>query len=249
MLQCFLRSSKTVTTVPRSLTSLINPSFLLFYSSSPNPPPNQRQPSPSPIASPTRVLKLISAQSDPLLAKEIFDIATTQPGFRHSYSSFLVLILKLGRSKHFSLVDDLLVRLKSDQYRVTPTLFSYLIKIYAEADLPEKALSVFYKMLEFNVKPLPRHLNRILELLVSHRNFIMPAFDLFKTAHKYEKEELWMLLRFLRICLQMGVCLIWFLIGLWLEGYVIKGCLMRLKSIWRKCCQKGFRHIFRFLML
>ncbi|MBA0620704.1 hypothetical protein Godav_006395, partial [Gossypium davidsonii] len=86
---------------------------------------------------------------------------------------------------HFSLVDDLLVRLKSDQYRVTPTLFSYLIKIYAEADLPEKALSVFYKMLEFNVKPLPRHLNRILELLVSHRNFIMPAFDLFKTAHKY----------------------------------------------------------------
>ncbi|MBA0818000.1 hypothetical protein Gohar_025580 [Gossypium harknessii] len=163
MLQCFLRSSKTVTTVPRSLTSLINPSFLLFYSSSPNPPPNQRQPSPSPIASPTRVLKLISAQSDPLLAKEIFDIATTQPGFRHSYSSFLVLILKLGRSKHFSLVDDLLVRLKSDQYRVTPTLFSYLIKIYAEADLPEKALSVFYKMLEFNVKPLPRHLNHLLE--------------------------------------------------------------------------------------
>ncbi|PPR88492.1 hypothetical protein GOBAR_AA32199 [Gossypium barbadense] len=185
MLQCFLRFSKTVTTVPCSLTSPINPSFLLFYSSSPNPPPNQRQPSPSPIASPTRVLKLISAQSDPLLAKEIFDVATTQPGFRHSYSSFLVLILKLGRSKHFSVVDDLLVRLKSDQYRVTPTLFSYLIKIYAEADLPEKALSVFYKMLEFNVKPLPRHLNRILELLVSHRNFIMPAFDLFKTAHKY----------------------------------------------------------------
>ncbi|MBA0620703.1 hypothetical protein Godav_006395, partial [Gossypium davidsonii] len=113
-------------------------------------------------------MKLISARSDPLLAEEIFDVAITQPGFRHSYSSFLVLILKLGRSKHFSLVDDLLVRLKSDQYRVTPTLFSYLIKIYAEADLPEKALSVFYKMLEFNVKPLPRHLNRILELLVSH---------------------------------------------------------------------------------
>lgn len=138
MLQCFLRFSKTVTTVPCSLISPINPSFLLFYSSSPNPPPNQRQPSLSPIASPTRVLKLISAWSDPLLAEEIFDVAITQPGFRHSYSSFLVLILKLGRSKHFSLVDDLLVCLKSDQYRVTPTLFSYLIKIYAEADLPEK---------------------------------------------------------------------------------------------------------------
>ncbi|PPS16748.1 hypothetical protein GOBAR_AA03832 [Gossypium barbadense] len=65
------------------------------------------------------------------------------------------------------------------------TLFSYLIKIYAEADLSQKALNVFYKMLEFNVKPLLRHLNHILELLVSHRDFIMPVFDLFKIAYKY----------------------------------------------------------------
>ncbi|MBA0642427.1 hypothetical protein Goklo_026814 [Gossypium klotzschianum] len=86
---------------------------------------------------------------------------------------------------HFSLIDDLLVRLKSDQYRVTPTLFSYLIKIYVEADLLKKALNVFYKMLEFNVKPLPRHLNHMLELIISHCNFIMPTFNLFKTTHKY----------------------------------------------------------------
>ncbi|KAK8319728.1 hypothetical protein V6Z11_A13G262000 [Gossypium hirsutum] len=65
------------------------------------------------------------------------------------------------------------------------TLFSYLIKIYAEADLSQKALNVFYKMLEFNVKPLHRHLNHILELLVSHHDFIMPVFDLFKIAYKY----------------------------------------------------------------
>ncbi|KAA3473891.1 pentatricopeptide repeat-containing protein mitochondrial-like [Gossypium australe] len=123
--------------------------------------------------------------SDPLLTKEIFDVATTQPSFHHSYSSFLVLIPKLNHSKHFSLVNDLLVRLKFDQYRVTPTLFSYLIKIYTKADLVEKALNVFYKMLEFNIKLLPKHLNRILELLVSHCNFIMLSFDLFKTAHKY----------------------------------------------------------------
>ncbi|KAK5786081.1 hypothetical protein PVK06_040708 [Gossypium arboreum] len=65
------------------------------------------------------------------------------------------------------------------------TLFSYLIKIYAEADLSQKALNVFYKMLEFNVKPLPKHLNHILELVVSHRDFIMPIFNLFKIAYKY----------------------------------------------------------------
>ncbi|KAE8703625.1 Pentatricopeptide repeat-containing protein [Hibiscus syriacus] len=188
MLQWLVHSSKTVIAISRSVISPASDScFLLFHSSSRDPPHEPKQPhsSPPPIVSPTRVLKLISAQSDPLLAKEIFDFASTQPGFRHSYSSFLVLVLKLGRSKHFSLVDDLLVRLKSDQYTVTPTLFTYLIKIYAEADLPEKALTVFYRMLEFNIKPLPRHLNRILELLVSHRNFIVPAFDLFKSAHKH----------------------------------------------------------------
>ncbi|OMO82358.1 hypothetical protein COLO4_23049 [Corchorus olitorius] len=192
MQQALVRSSRTVMTVTRSFFFPPKPSFLFCHSSfcsSPGlPSKSNQQQSPtstSKIGSPTRVQKLISAQSDPLLAKEIFDFASNQPGFRHSYSSFLVLILKLGRSKHFSLVDDLLVRLKSDKYPVTPTLFSYLIKIYAEADLPEKALKTFYKMLEFNIKPLPKHLNRILELLVSHRNFLRPAFDLFKSAHKY----------------------------------------------------------------
>ncbi|KAH1129446.1 hypothetical protein J1N35_000824, partial [Gossypium stocksii] len=48
---------------------------------------------------------------------KIFDVATTQPNFRHSYSSFLFLILKLDCSKHFFLINDLLIRLNSDQYQ------------------------------------------------------------------------------------------------------------------------------------
>src|ERR1044072_8685174 len=76
----------------------------------------------SPIGSPTRVQKLIASQSDPLLAKEIFDYASRQPNFRHTHSAYLVLILKLGRSKHFSLLDDLLLRLKSDSQPLTPTV-------------------------------------------------------------------------------------------------------------------------------
>ncbi|XVE77339.1 hypothetical protein DITRI_Ditri13aG0054600 [Diplodiscus trichospermus] len=192
MHRSLFRSSETVIMFSRSpaFPPKPKPPFLCFHSSS-SVPSSEQQPKQQPctstwsIVSPTRVQKLISARSDPLLAKEIFDFASNQPGFRHSYSSFLILILKLGRSKHFSLVDDLLIRLKSDRYPVTPSLFSHLIKIYAEANLPEKALKTFYKMLEFNIKPLPRHLNRILELLVSHRNFLMPAFDLFKNAHKH----------------------------------------------------------------
>ncbi|KAI5388734.1 hypothetical protein KIW84_074419, partial [Lathyrus oleraceus] len=139
----------------------------------------------SPIGSPTRVQKLIASQSDPLLAKEIFDYASLQPNFRHNYSTYLILILKFGRSKHFSLLDDLLRRLKSESQPITPTLFSYLIKIYGEANLPDKALNTFYTMLQFNIRPLTKHLNRILEILVSRRNYVRPAFDLFKDAHRH----------------------------------------------------------------
>ncbi|XP_057439711.1 pentatricopeptide repeat-containing protein At4g01400, mitochondrial [Lotus japonicus] len=145
----------------------------------------QRYHSNSPIGSPTRVQKLIASQSDPLLAKEIFEYASRQPNFRHTHSTYLILILKFGRSKHFSLLDHLLLRLKSDSLPLTPTVFTYLIKIYAEADLPHKALKTFYTMLQFQCKPLPTHLNRILQILVAHRNYLRPAFDLFKDAHKH----------------------------------------------------------------
>ncbi|KAL2345958.1 hypothetical protein Fmac_007243 [Flemingia macrophylla] len=144
-----------------------------FHSSSPS------------FGSPTRVQKLIASQSDPLLAKEIFDLASRQPNFRHTYSTYLILLLKLGRSRHFSHLDHLLRRLKSDSHPVTPTLFTYLIKIYAQADLPDKALKTFYTILHFNCKPSTKHLNRILQILLAHRNYLRPAFTLFKDAHRH----------------------------------------------------------------
>ncbi|KAB1223410.1 hypothetical protein CJ030_MR2G012407 [Morella rubra] len=160
---------------------------IFFYSSLPQQkqePPNSN----SPVGSPARIQKLIASQTDPLLAKEIFDYASSQPNFRHSYSSCLTLILKLGRSKHFSLIDQLLVQLKSNGYPLTPILFSHVIKLYGEADLPGKALKIFYTMMEFNCQPSVKHLNRILEILVSRRSYIRPAFDLFRNAHRYGVE-------------------------------------------------------------
>ncbi|CAH2069302.1 unnamed protein product [Thlaspi arvense] len=142
---------------------------------------SNRDPKPS-FGSPTRVQKLIASQSDPLLAKEIFDYAYHQPNFRHSKSSHLVLILKLGRSRYFNLIDDVLAKHRSSGNPVTGEVFTYLIKIYAEAKMPEKVLMTFYKMLEFNFTPQPKHLNRILEVLVSHRGYLQKAFELFKSA-------------------------------------------------------------------
>ncbi|KAG7558000.1 Pentatricopeptide repeat [Arabidopsis suecica] len=136
----------------------------------------------SPIGSPTRVQKLIASQSDPFLAKEIFDYASQQPNFRHSQSSHLILILKLGRARYFNLIDDVLAKHRSSGYPLTGEIFTYLIKVYTEAKLPEKVLSTFYKMLEFNFTPQPKHLNRILEVLVSHRGYLQKAFELFKSS-------------------------------------------------------------------
>ncbi|KAL3654868.1 hypothetical protein CASFOL_000654 [Castilleja foliolosa] len=137
------------------------------------------------ICSPARVQKLIASQSDPLLAKEIFDLASRQPNFRHSYPTYHTLILKLGRSHHFSLMEALLSSIKCHNYPVSSSLFSRIIQIYGDSKLPEKALKTFYTILEFNVKPSTKHLNCILEILVANNSFLRNAFDLFRSAHKY----------------------------------------------------------------
>ncbi|KAK4791406.1 hypothetical protein SAY86_031819 [Trapa natans] len=166
--------------------------LLRFYSFKPNHHESeQRKHDEAPfglsssVGSPARVQKLIASQSDALLAKEIFDVASRVPNFRISCSSYHILIIKLARSKHFTLVEDVLIRLKSEKLPVSPSLFSSLIKVYAEADMPDRALRTFYKMLEFGCQPLSKHLNRILQVLVSHRSYIRSAYDLFKRSHRY----------------------------------------------------------------
>lgn len=186
MHQPILRSAKLVKTITRHFSIPPKFPFLAFYSSTPNHQQSPKKQEPC-IGSPARVQKLIASQSDPLLAKEIFDLASVQPNFRHSYSSYHTLILKLGHARHFSLMHNLLVRLKSDRhgYPVTAGLFTDIIQIYGDAKLPDRALKTFYTMLEFDCKPLPKHLNRLLQVVAPHRNYLRPAFDLFKIAHRY----------------------------------------------------------------
>lgn len=139
----------------------------------------------SSVYSPSRIQKLIASQSDPFLAKEIFDLASRQPNFRPTNASLCILVLKLGRSRQFSLMDSLLSSLKAESYPVSPSLFSRIIQIYGDAGMPNEALRTFYRILEFNIRPNTKQLNRILGILVDHGNFLRPAFELFKVAHKY----------------------------------------------------------------
>ncbi|XP_035840247.1 pentatricopeptide repeat-containing protein At4g01400, mitochondrial-like [Helianthus annuus] len=83
-------------------------------------------------------------------------------------------------------MNSLLSSLKHDRrYTLTPSLFTHIIRIYGETNSPEKALKTFYTMLEFDVKPRPKQLNVILEILVSERRYLRPAFELFKSVNRY----------------------------------------------------------------
>ncbi|GMH21770.1 hypothetical protein Nepgr_023612 [Nepenthes gracilis] len=199
MLQSLLRSCITLPSIARCAAHQLQIGTLLLHSVANSQPqlqeqwPQRKQEpnkdlelfSISQIASPSRIQKLIASQSNPLLAKEIFDLASRQLNFRHSYSTYYSLILKLGRSRYFSLMEDLLIQLKILRCPITPSLFSRIIRIYGDAHMPEKVLRTFYSIIEYNCKPTSKHLNYVLSVLVDCRHFLRPAFDLFRTAHKY----------------------------------------------------------------
>ncbi|CAO2835386.1 unnamed protein product [Amaranthus hypochondriacus] len=168
---------------PQICNQHVNPQQSSNQIRNPNPQNDLQSSSTTLIASPTRIQKLISSQSDPLLAKEIFDLASHQPNFQHSYSTYHTLILKLGIARQFSLMEKLLLRLKKLQLSTNPVLFSRLICIYGDAQMPEKALKTFYSIIDYNCKPTSKHLNDVLSVLVAQRGFIRPAFDLFRTVH------------------------------------------------------------------
>ncbi|XP_071698360.1 uncharacterized protein [Rutidosis leptorrhynchoides] len=170
----------------KTLTNVKNPK-IYFHLCSPLLLPNQNQQLSS-LPSPSQIQKLISSQSDALIAKEIFDLAPkSYPGFRHSYATYQTLILKLGRAHRFTLMNSVLSDLKCNRdYAVQPSLFTHIIRMYGEANLPDKALKTFYTILEFNIKPRAKQLNVILDILVAQRNYLRPAFDLFKSAHRYD---------------------------------------------------------------
>ncbi|CAA7403558.1 unnamed protein product [Spirodela intermedia] len=174
----------------RFLSPLPPSTSLSSSSEQPPPAPAPVTPPPPPLklpldCSPARLRKLIATQSDPLLAKEIFSLAASlrpddfSPSSPRSYSSLHVLILKLARARHFSLADSLLRRLPSP----SPGLFSALIKVYADAGLPDRAASAFRYMLRHTrCRPSARHLNRLLSALAARPDHLPSALHILRSA-------------------------------------------------------------------
>ncbi|XP_019703118.2 uncharacterized protein [Elaeis guineensis] len=140
------------------------------FRSPPPPPPS--------IGSAARIQKLIAAQSDPLLAKEIYDVASSLRPDLLRRSSLHTLILKLARARHFSAALSFLRHLPSP----SPALLSSLFHTFSRVSRPDLALSAFRRLLLSSSPPCPKLFNRLLSALATHPSSLPAALSLLKSA-------------------------------------------------------------------
>ncbi|WOK95162.1 hypothetical protein Cni_G03869 [Canna indica] len=144
---------------------------------------NQATPLTPSIGSPARIHKLIAAQSDPLLAKEIFEVASSlRPDLPIRSTSHHSLILKLARAGHFSAALSLLRRLPSP----SPALLSSLFLAFSRLRRPDLALSAFRRLLASpSSPPRPKLFRRLLSALAAHSSSLPAALSLLKSCSSF----------------------------------------------------------------
>ncbi|RWW12242.1 hypothetical protein GW17_00024097 [Ensete ventricosum] len=135
------------------------------------------------IGSPARIHKLIAAQSDPLLAKEIFEVASSlRPDLPLHPSSLHSLILKLARAGHLYAASALLRRLPSP----SPALLSSVFHAFSRHRRPDLALSAFRRILSSPSSPLrPKLFRRLLSALAAHPSSLPVALSLLKSSASF----------------------------------------------------------------
>ncbi|XP_042407278.1 pentatricopeptide repeat-containing protein At4g01400, mitochondrial-like [Zingiber officinale] len=137
------------------------------------------------IGSPARIHRLIAAQADPLLAKEIFDVASSlRPDLPLRPSSLHSLILKLARGGHFSASSSLLRRLPSP----SPALLSSLFLTFSRLGRPDLALYTFRRLVSSpspSTPPRPKLFRRLLSALAAHPSSLPSALSLLKSSPSF----------------------------------------------------------------
>ncbi|ESQ30084.1 hypothetical protein EUTSA_v10011454mg [Eutrema salsugineum] len=124
-----------------------------------------------------RLASLLRREKDPSTAIKLFrnpDPVSTNPSrpFRYSLLCYDIIITKLGRSKMFDELDQVLLQLKSDT-RIVPTeiLFCNVISYFGHGRLPSRALHVFDEMPQYRCKPTVKSVNSLLNALLKCGDF------------------------------------------------------------------------------
>ncbi|CAH8363234.1 unnamed protein product [Eruca vesicaria subsp. sativa] len=141
-----------------------------------------------------RLASLLRRENDPSAAIKLFqnpDPESSNPkrAFRYSLLCYDLIITKLGGSKMFQELDQVLLQLKSDT-RILPTeiLFCNVINYLGRGKLPTRALHVFDEMPQYRCQRTVKSVNSLLNALLK-----CGAFDKMKevlsSIDKYGKPD------------------------------------------------------------
>ncbi|CAA7049611.1 unnamed protein product [Microthlaspi erraticum] len=119
-----------------------------------------------------RLASLLRCENDPSAAIKLFrnpDPEPTNPKkpFDYSLLCYDLIITKLGKSKMFDELDQVLLQLKTDT-RIAPMeiIFCNVINFYGRGSLPSRALLLFDEMLQYRCEPTLKSVNSLLSALI-----------------------------------------------------------------------------------
>ncbi|CAD5315422.1 unnamed protein product [Arabidopsis thaliana] len=119
-----------------------------------------------------RLASILRRENDPSAAMKLFrnpDPESTNPKrpFRYSLLCYDIIITKLGGSKMFDELDQVLLQLKTDT-RIVPTeiIFCNVINFFGRGKLPSRALHMFDEMPQYRCQRTVKSLNSLLNALL-----------------------------------------------------------------------------------
>ncbi|KAL6314523.1 hypothetical protein AAG906_026859 [Vitis piasezkii] len=142
---------------------------------------------PKPI-SPFRLSSLLRLQNDPKLALQLFQNPNPDPKpFRYTHLSYDLIITKLGRSRMFHEMEQILSQLRREtRFSPKEIIFCNVISFYGRARLPDRAIQTFESIPEFRCQRTVKSLNSLLNALLNCKEFekfdgILSGIDKFAT--------------------------------------------------------------------
>ncbi|EEF39243.1 pentatricopeptide repeat-containing protein, putative [Ricinus communis] len=117
---------------------------------------------------PSQVEQVIRAEKDIEKAKLVFDSATAEysHGFKHDNSTFSAIISKLLSANQFTLVEDMLNRMKQEKCNITEDIFLSICRAYGRVHRPLDSIRVFHKMKDFECKATQKSYITVFAILV-----------------------------------------------------------------------------------
>ncbi|CAI9270229.1 unnamed protein product [Lactuca saligna] len=117
---------------------------------------------------PLQLQKLLHLPLDVSTSLEIFNSASTQKGYAHTFDVYYALIDKIGAVGEFKTIDRLLMQMKDEGIVFQETLFVMIMRHYQRADLPGQARRLLLvKMRDvFLCQPTSKSYNAVLDILV-----------------------------------------------------------------------------------